>query len=104
MPFLIVIFVYHSSSEKRRALDEPIQSTQGPFKGLQSSQQASSPVRSNIKPEELTESSIELQSPEQSEKPSEKKDEKAEDTTQKLGRTCLIDSTCTTCTVCTPGL
>ncbi|XP_027141865.1 protein SON isoform X3 [Larimichthys crocea] len=74
-----------SSSEKRRALDEPIQSTQGPFKGLQSSQQASSPVRSNIKPEELTESSIELQSPEQSEKPSEKKDEKAEDTTQKLG-------------------
>ncbi|TKS74087.1 Protein SON [Collichthys lucidus] len=71
-----------SSSEKRRALDESIQSTQGPFKGLQSSQQASSPARRNIKPKELTVSSIELQSPEQSEK---KKDEKAEDTTQKLG-------------------
>ncbi|KAG8004755.1 Protein SON, partial [Nibea albiflora] len=74
-----------SSSEKRRTLDESIQSTQGPFKGLQLSQLPSSPARRNIKPEKLTESGIELLSPEQSEKPSEKKDGKAEDTTQKLG-------------------
>ncbi|XP_044044050.1 protein SON isoform X2 [Siniperca chuatsi] len=73
-----------SSCEKRGALDESIQSTQGPSKGLQLPQLASSPTRRNIKVEELTESSTELQSPNQSEKPAEEKEEKAENTAQKL--------------------
>ncbi|XP_051283639.1 protein SON isoform X1 [Dicentrarchus labrax] len=74
-----------SSSEKRGCLDESMRSTQGPSKDLQLSQLASSPNRRNIKSEQLTESSAELQSPDQSEKPSEKQEKETEDTTQKLG-------------------
>ncbi|XP_037618171.1 protein SON isoform X1 [Sebastes umbrosus] len=72
------------SSEKRGALDESIQSSQGPPSGLQPPQLASSPPRSNTKAEELTESGTELQSSDQSEKPPENKEEKADDATQKL--------------------
>ncbi|XP_031158258.1 protein SON isoform X2 [Sander lucioperca] len=74
-----------SSSEKRGALDESIQSTQCPLKGLQPPELASGPTRSNIKAQELTESSTELQSPDQMEKPPENKEDKADDSTQKLG-------------------
>lgn len=79
-----------SSSEKRGALDESIQSTNGPSKDLFPSQLVSSPTQRNIKTEELKESSTELQSPDQSEKSAEKKEEKTDDTTQKLGGTCLM--------------
>ncbi|XP_049919601.1 protein SON isoform X1 [Epinephelus moara] len=70
-----------SSSEKREALDG---STQGPPEGLQPPQLASSPTRSSIKAEELTESRTELQSTDQSKKPSENKEETADDATQHL--------------------
>ncbi|XP_049426466.1 protein SON isoform X2 [Epinephelus fuscoguttatus] len=70
-----------SSSEKREALDG---STQGPPEGLQPPQLVSSPTRSSIKAEELTESRTELQSTDQSEKPPENKEETADDATQHL--------------------
>ncbi|XP_071320672.1 protein SON [Trachinotus anak] len=78
-----------SSTEKRGALDESIQSPQCPSKSLQPLQLASSPIRRNIIAEELTESSTaELHGPDQCEKPAEKKEEKAEDTTHKLAAGC----------------
>ncbi|XP_019965752.2 protein SON [Paralichthys olivaceus] len=77
---------WSSSSEKRRALNEPTQSPQGPSKSNQSPQLAPSPCTRNITTEELTESSTaELLSPDQCEKPAEKKEEKAEETTQTPG-------------------
>lgn len=74
------------SCEKRGTLDESIESTQGPSKGAQAPHLASSPTRNTVAVE-LTESSTGLQNPKESEKPAE---EKAEDTAQKLGRTCLM--------------
>ncbi|XP_059183985.1 protein SON [Centropristis striata] len=72
------------SSEKRGALDESIQATQGPPKGLQPPQLASSPSRSHIKAEELSESRTKLQSPDQSEESAEIKEKKADDSAHKL--------------------
>ena len=71
------------SSEKGGALDESNQSNQSPSKGLQLCPLASSPTNAV----ELTESVTRLQSPE---KTSKKKELQAEDTTQQLGRTCLM--------------
>ncbi|KAI3366246.1 hypothetical protein L3Q82_009719 [Scortum barcoo] len=76
---------WSSSCEKRGALDESIQSTQGPSKGLQPPQLACSPSQRNIRAEELTESSTQLHSPEQGKKPAEQEGETAEDTTGELG-------------------
>ncbi|XP_029307579.1 protein SON isoform X2 [Cottoperca gobio] len=70
------------SSEKRGALHESIQSTQGPSTGVQPPHPASSPTQSSIIKAE--ESSTELQSPDRSEKPPENKEEKVDDSSQKL--------------------
>ncbi|XP_070787031.1 protein SON [Enoplosus armatus] len=90
-PSLIVVLLcpandpFGSSCEKRGALDGSVQPTQGPSKGPQPPQLASSPARGNIKAEELTELSAGLRSPDHSEQPAGGKEEKAEDTAQTLG-------------------
>ncbi|KAM7365498.1 hypothetical protein PAMP_016418 [Pampus punctatissimus] len=70
---------WSSSSEKKRVLDQSVQSTQAPSKGLQLLQLVSSTTEINIKAEEQTESNTELQSPD-GVKPAATKQEQAEDT------------------------
>ncbi|KAM7375423.1 hypothetical protein PAMA_014498 [Pampus argenteus] len=68
-----------SSSEKKRVLDQSVQSSQGPSKGLQLLQLVSSTTEINVKAETQTESSAELQSSDGI-KPAATKQEQAEDT------------------------
>ncbi|XP_054479856.1 protein SON [Anoplopoma fimbria] len=70
-----------SSSEKRGALDESIQSTQSSSKGLQPPQLACSPTRGHVAAEEPPESSTESQNRDRIGEPPENK----EDSTQTLG-------------------